>query len=122
MAIVSATAGVHADSALASYDDNELTDWVNDGATQKCDALFLWPDIDSPEVLQKLTLKPGIDEALYFPGAVVWRVMRVNINKSGMRNIFGTEVYKKSTARNINTVRKLAAMMDGQKEKQPTAS
>lgn len=98
------------------------TDWVNDGATQKCDALFLWPDIDSPEVLQKLTLKPGIDEALYFPGAVVWRVMRVNINKSGMRNIFGTEVYKKSTARNINTVRKLAAMMDGQKEKQPTAS
>ena len=86
-------------------------DWVNDGKTQKCDVLFLWPDIDSPEVLQKLTLKPDIDEAQYFPSAVVWRVMRENINKSGMRNIFGTEVYKKSTARNINTVRKLSAMM-----------
>ena len=29
--IVAATAGAHADSAFASYDDNELSDWVNDG-------------------------------------------------------------------------------------------
>lgn len=29
--IVSATAGAHADTAYASFDDNELTDWVNDG-------------------------------------------------------------------------------------------
>jgi beta-galactosidase len=29
--IVKATAGAHADSAFASYDDNELSDWVNDG-------------------------------------------------------------------------------------------
>jgi beta-galactosidase len=29
--IVSATAGAHADSAFASYDDNELSDWVNNG-------------------------------------------------------------------------------------------
>lgn len=31
VAIVSATAGANADSAFASYDDNELSDWVNDG-------------------------------------------------------------------------------------------
>lgn len=29
--VVSATAGANADSAFASYDDNELSDWVNDG-------------------------------------------------------------------------------------------
>lgn len=29
--IISATAGAHADSAFASFDDNELSDWVNDG-------------------------------------------------------------------------------------------
>jgi hypothetical protein len=29
--IISVKAGAHADSAFASYDDNELTDWVNDG-------------------------------------------------------------------------------------------
>lgn len=29
--IISATAGAHTDSTLSSYDDNELTDWVNDG-------------------------------------------------------------------------------------------
>ncbi|MEJ6982191.1 sugar-binding domain-containing protein [Pedobacter sp. P351] len=33
LSIVSATAGANAGSALASYDDNELTDWVNDGET-----------------------------------------------------------------------------------------
>lgn len=87
------------------------SNWIHDGSTQKCDVLFLWSEIDSPEVLQRLTLKSGIDEALYFPGAVVWRVMRENVNKSGMRSIFGTEVYKKSTARNINTVRKLSALL-----------
>lgn len=29
--VAGATAGAHADSAFASYDDNELSDWVNDG-------------------------------------------------------------------------------------------
>lgn len=29
--IVGATAGANADTAFASYDDNELSDWVNDG-------------------------------------------------------------------------------------------
>ena len=31
IAIINATAGANADSAFASYDDNELSDWVNDG-------------------------------------------------------------------------------------------
>lgn len=31
LTIVRATAGANADSAFASYDDNELSDWVNDG-------------------------------------------------------------------------------------------
>lgn len=29
--VISATAGANADSAFTSYDDNELSDWVNDG-------------------------------------------------------------------------------------------
>jgi beta-galactosidase len=29
--VASSTAGAHADSSFASYDDNELSDWVNDG-------------------------------------------------------------------------------------------
>ncbi|HEV8285165.1 MAG TPA: DUF4982 domain-containing protein [Chitinophagaceae bacterium] len=31
VSIITATAGVHADSVFASYDDNERTEWVNDG-------------------------------------------------------------------------------------------
>jgi uncharacterized protein (DUF1697 family) len=88
-------------------------DWVNDGAEMKCDVLFLWPEIDSPAVLDQLDHRPGIDELLYFPGAVVWRVLRKDYGKSGMNKLIGSEVYKKSTARNINTVRKLAQMIDG---------
>jgi beta-galactosidase len=29
--VASSTAGAHADSSFASYDDNELSDWINDG-------------------------------------------------------------------------------------------
>lgn len=88
-------------------------DWVTDSTNMRCDVLFLWPDIDGPEVVKLIKQTPEIDELVYFPGAVVWKFLRKDVNKSSMQKLIGTEVYKKSTARNINTVRKLAGMMDG---------
>lgn len=85
--------------------------WVND-ATMKCDVLFLWENFDKKEVLDLLTIKPGIDDVKYVPGAVLWRVDRPNVTRSGLMKIFGTEVYTNVTIRNCNTTRKLATLMN----------
>lgn len=87
------------------------TSWVND-VTMKTDVMFLWDDVDNAGVLGALTIKPGIDDVKYLPGAVVWRVDKANVNRSGLLRIVSTNLYKKITIRNVNTLRKLDKLMN----------
>jgi hypothetical protein len=52
--IVSATAGAHADSVFASYDDNERTEWVNDG---KLSTAWIEYTLERPATISEITLK-----------------------------------------------------------------
>ncbi|PSL41516.1 uncharacterized protein (DUF1697 family) [Planomicrobium soli] len=85
-------------------------EWTND-TEMKSDVLFLWEEVDTESVLDALTVKPEIDTVYYVQGAVLWSVDRNNVTKSGMAKIIGTPLYKLVTIRNINTARKLYAMM-----------
>lgn len=87
-------------------------DWAND-ETAKCDVMFLWPDADEPGVVGKLAIRDGIDDVRYVSGALLWRVERPQVTKSGMMKLVGTDLYKQMTVRNCNTVRKLGALMRG---------
>jgi uncharacterized protein (DUF1697 family) len=80
--------------------------WVDD-KTMRTYVLLLWNELDDRGILDRLPNKPGVDELRYTPGAVVWRVDRVNVGKSQMNRIVGTPLYKKITIRSANTVRKL---------------
>ncbi|HVR31321.1 MAG TPA: DUF1697 domain-containing protein [Acidimicrobiia bacterium] len=84
--------------------------WVN-GATMKCDVMFLWDEIDSPDVVDRLAIREDIDEVVYVPGALIWKVDRDLVTRSGMMKLAGTNVYKAMTVRNVNTVRKLVELM-----------
>jgi uncharacterized protein (DUF1697 family) len=84
--------------------------WVNN-ADMKCDVMFLWPEVDSPEVLKLLTYNPEIEDLTYVPGAVIWQIDRANATKSQVIKIIGTKLYKQITIRNCNTVRKLNELM-----------
>lgn len=42
---------------------------------------------------------------------IVWNLSKVDYATSGMKKFIGTKLYKNMTARNINTVRKLAELM-----------
>ncbi len=86
-------------------------DWVNDG-TMKCDVMFLWDHVDSRQALDQMTVKPDIDEVKCLDGALIWRVDRPVLTRSGLMRVAGSELYKSMTIRNCNTVRKLAALMD----------
>lgn len=84
--------------------------WVNDAQT-KCDVMFLWPEIDNPKAVEQLIIKPGIDDMKYVKGAILWRVDKKDVTRSGLMKIVGTDLYKKMTIRNCNTLRKLALLI-----------
>lgn len=84
--------------------------WSN-GAEMKSDVLFLWKDVDKETVLDHLTIKAGIDRVSYVPGAILWSVDRSDVTKSGLMKIVGSALYRRVTVRNVNTVRKIAALL-----------
>ena len=86
-------------------------EWTND-ASMRCDVMFLWERFDRADVLKDLKIKPEIEDVVYIPGAVIWRVDRDNVMKSRMTKVVGTDLYRGMTIRNCNTVRKLAGIME----------
>jgi hypothetical protein len=72
--------------------------------------------VDRPSVIKQLTVKPDLDDVRYASGAVMWRVDRKNVTRSGMIKLVGTSLYKQMTIRNCNTTRKLLELMEGQGE------
>ena len=83
--------------------------WVDD-KTMRTYVLLLWKELDDGRILDRLPVRPGVDELKYTPGAVVWRVDRENVGRSRMNRIVGTPLYKKITIRSANTMRKLGEL------------
>lgn len=52
--IIKARAGAHADSAFASFDDNELSDWVNDG---QLSTAWIEYELEREAIVSEITLK-----------------------------------------------------------------
>jgi uncharacterized protein (DUF1697 family) len=85
-------------------------DWVND-KTWRCDVMFLWPEFDRKAVLREFPVNPDIEDVRYLPGAVVWHIAAKDVTKSRRNKMFGTPLYRGLSIRNVNTVRKLAQLM-----------
>ena len=94
--------------------------WTNDNA-MRCDVLFLWERFDRQDILKELTIKPEIEDVVYVPGALIWRIDRSNVTKSRLFKIIGTDLYRGMTIRNCNTVRKLAELMESVDKSSPRA-
>lgn len=98
--------------ALKKLVDAIPRNWVDD-KTMRTYVLLLWPEVDDRGILDRLPIKPGIDEVRYTPGAVIWRVDRDDVGRSQMNRIVGTPLYKKITIRSANTMRKLNELTAG---------
>lgn len=85
--------------------------WTND-AKQRTDVIFLWDEVNSPNVLKEILTNPKVDQLSYMDGAVIWHLDKAFYTKSAMHKFIGTRIYKQMTARNINTVRKLRDLMN----------
>jgi uncharacterized protein (DUF1697 family) len=84
--------------------------YTND-TQQKTDVLFLWENIDKPEVIKQIVFKPEIERVRYVAGALVWNIDRVNATRGSTAKLVSNQLYKSMTIRNINTVRKLDALL-----------
>lgn len=96
--------------SLVSVAESIPKSWKDD-ATMRCYVMFLWEEADEPAVLERLTIKQDIDDVKYVPGAVIWRVDRDKVTRSGMAKLTSDDLYREMTIRSCNTVRKLADMM-----------
>lgn len=85
-------------------------EWTND-AEQKSDVVFLFPDIDTADILAIIGHNPVVESMLYLPGAIITNISRNNQPKSSLLRLMGTPLYRRMTIRNVNTVRKLAALV-----------
>ncbi|MEV6560059.1 DUF1697 domain-containing protein [Nocardia sp. NPDC051756] len=85
--------------------------WIH-GKSMGCNVMFLWADIDSPDIVEKLPAKDGIDTVKYVPGAILWAFDGKDVNKTGISKLAGPGPSQRMTIRNCNTVRKIAGMLD----------
>jgi uncharacterized protein (DUF1697 family) len=82
-------------------------EWQND-LTHKTDVAYLFPEIDSKEILDDLPVKKEYIDIRYVKGAVYWNIERKNYNKSHLNKIIRHKLYQFMTVRNVNTARHLA--------------
>ena len=86
-------------------------EWTND-TLQKTDVHFLWRSIDNKDILNKVVIKPQLENVLYVEGALVWNIGRKDVTRGGAIKLIETELYRSMTIRNVNTVRKLYSLMN----------
>jgi uncharacterized protein (DUF1697 family) len=86
-------------------------EWTND-SEHKTDVLFLSPEDDEPGVVDRVDRNPDIEDVLHAPGAIVWHILRKHQGRGRMAKIVGSDFYRRVTIRNVNTVRKLLALME----------
>lgn len=86
-------------------------DWENDYVERKSDVVFLFPEVDSPEILKEIGYRPEFETLLYVPGAILSNVDRKKQSRSSLLRSIGTPLYKNLTIRSATTARKLAEMV-----------
>jgi uncharacterized protein (DUF1697 family) len=85
--------------------------WQNDDI-QKTDIMYLWDELDKPSIVDDLKVNIDIEDLRYVPGALLYNIKRENVDTSRLNKIAGTRIYKYMTVRNINTVRRIAEIVN----------
>lgn len=86
-------------------------DWTNDYDMIKSDVLYLFEQIDAPDILEKIGVKPEIEQFIYVKGAAICTISRKNAPKGSLQKLISTDLYKNMTVRNVTTARKLAELV-----------
>jgi uncharacterized protein (DUF1697 family) len=80
-------------------------------ADLKVNVIFLRRAIDTPELLDGLEPKPGIEELHRLPGVLLWAVQRSALTRSTMLKLNRQPAYAHMTVRGLGTTLKLHELM-----------
>ena len=84
-------------------------EWIAD-PDLRVSVAYLLRDADPRAIAKGLKPKPGVDELVTAPGALIWAIRRDALTRTGLR-LIGTPAYKQMTIRNARTALKLAALV-----------
>lgn len=92
--------------------------WTNDPlkpdkSGQRSDVIYLFDEINTPDILTMVGYRPGVETMLYVDGAILANVTRANQSRYSLVKVIGKPIYKQMTVRNCTTARKLAELVDG---------
>lgn len=96
---------------LKRISDSIPKDWEND-EEQKTDVAYLFDEVDSDNIKEKLPFKMDYVEVKYVKGALIWNLMRENQGKSQTTKLVGQKIYQHMTVRNVYTARYLGSITD----------
>ena len=83
---------------------NSESDWRHN-------VMFLRHSIDSEKLVADLPIKSDIERLVYRPGALLWSAKATELSRTSMVKIATLKVYRDMTVRNLNTTKKLHALM-----------
>ncbi len=86
-------------------------EWENN-ETEQTYVAYLFPDVDRPSLVQELPVRREWMDLRYLPGALIWNIQRVHVNRSQITKIVSHKAYARMTTRNVNTARKLAELCE----------
>lgn len=84
--------------------------WTGD-SRWRYNVIFLRHTIDSEDILTDVPIKEGIEELFYRPGTLLWAAQVSEITRSNMVKLASRKMYQDMTVRNLNTTKKLCALM-----------
>lgn len=92
------------------------SEWTNDSpkpdkSGQKSDVLYLFDEINTSEIIERLGHKPEVETMIYVDGAVVTNISRANQSKGSLQKLVGSKLYAQVTIRNSTTAKKLAELV-----------
>jgi uncharacterized protein (DUF1697 family) len=88
-----------------------LPDTWNGDSRWRYNVIFLRHSIDSEDILAKVAANSDIEEVLYRPGTLLWSAQVSEINRTNMLKLSSRKIYQDMTIRNLNTTKKLYALM-----------
>jgi uncharacterized protein (DUF1697 family)/uncharacterized protein YdhG (YjbR/CyaY superfamily) len=78
----------------------------------KHNVIFLSHTVDSRNIVNQLAIKNDIEQLSYIPGVLFWSAKLATITKSSMLKLSTKKEFQEMTSRNINTIRRILALMN----------
>jgi len=97
---------------------NAPAGWAR-GAHLRRNIAFLRPSVTAANVLNQLAPKPGVDSVKAGKGVVYMDTAISSLQKSGLRKLIGTPVYRELTIRTYGTCQKVLALMGSRTDAGP---